>query len=332
MAKQSTKLRKIGFIKYWFGLIFPRAIREIWEYIKRDLAMALLIIVIALATSFLSAKGILDAAIANGYLSDASSLFRIFIALVVLSLLYLLFSIFYYPLILHREQEAEKEKLEIEIEDLKAEKDVRPVLDNEEPQVINTQLPGVLVDNGLEYSPRMVMVSFFNKLRQKHESLIAKKVHAEITYYDSNFQPILSNLRGQWDIKPKWEATSHTGIIKQSVSGQGFSEVDFEPSRDKVHTIILAFWHVTDRYMYAVGSESFQYKNLRNPALELIGKEFYIQVNLCPAYSDNIERWFLLSHNEYGYLQVNQLTVRDANVVKRKIKNNKPSSKKPSRR
>jgi len=186
--------------------------------------------------------------------------------------------------------------------------------------VIDTQLPGVMIDNGLQYSPRMVTVKFFNKPKRKNEGSTAKKVNAKITYYDNKLKPVLLNIVGQWDIKPEWESPNReSGIaIPLSIESSGLSEIDFEPSQDKKHTLILAFWHVTDRYMYAVSSESFRYKNLRNPRYELKGTDFYIQIVLHPAYSDGIERWFLLSHDPLsGGLKIKSVTNRQVNNVKK---------------
>ncbi len=118
MTKASKNITKIGLRKYWFGLIFSRAVHDIWEYIKGHLAMALLIILAAIVTSILSANGVLDAAIFNGYISDANSLIRAFAALLVLSFFYLAWSLFYYPVKIHNESqekigELEKSSLEI---------------------------------------------------------------------------------------------------------------------------------------------------------------------------------------------------------------------------
>jgi hypothetical protein len=112
MDKRTTNTEKIGIIKYWFGFIFKRAISDILEYMKEHVAMALLLICVALLASWLSANGLLNKAISEGYISDASSLIRLVFALLVLSLLYLLWSMFYYPVLLHSKQENDKKQLQ----------------------------------------------------------------------------------------------------------------------------------------------------------------------------------------------------------------------------
>ena len=124
------KSRKIGLTKYWFSLVFSRARHEIWEYTKGHLAIALLITLVAVVTSSLSANGILDAAISDGYISDANNLIRTLVAVLILSIFYLLFSVFYYPVIIYREQEEEKKQLQEKIKRSQKSQDKKEVLKN----------------------------------------------------------------------------------------------------------------------------------------------------------------------------------------------------------
>ena len=112
MDKKPANTDKIGVGKYWFGLVFKSAISDILEYIKEHVTIALLIICSALLASWLSANGLLNKAISEGYISDASSLIRLVFTLLVLSLLYLLYSTFYYPALLHKKQEDDKKELQ----------------------------------------------------------------------------------------------------------------------------------------------------------------------------------------------------------------------------
>ena len=74
--------------------------------------MALLGIVVAIVTSTLTANGLLNEAIARGYISDASNLIRTVIALLILSLIYLFWSVFKYPPKIYSEQENRIKRLE----------------------------------------------------------------------------------------------------------------------------------------------------------------------------------------------------------------------------
>jgi len=103
MNQTQKKANRVSVFKYWFHIIFPKVRQDIWEYIKEHLALTLVILVGAVITSIFSANGILNKAISEGYISDASSLIRGLGALLVLSVLYLGFGIFYYPVILYRE-------------------------------------------------------------------------------------------------------------------------------------------------------------------------------------------------------------------------------------
>ncbi len=66
--------------------------------------MALLVIVATIAASILTANGLLDEAVTKGYISDANNWIRTLASLLVLSFVYLFWSILKYPPIIHNEQ------------------------------------------------------------------------------------------------------------------------------------------------------------------------------------------------------------------------------------
>lgn len=70
MGKEPRRKYFIRFWRYW-GNIFSRSWNDIWDYIKGAVAMALLGIIFAIVASLFSANGLLDIAIANGYITDA---------------------------------------------------------------------------------------------------------------------------------------------------------------------------------------------------------------------------------------------------------------------
>lgn len=104
-----SKPKKVGvsITQYWFNIIFSRAIHDIREYISEHFGITLLLIVFTLATSILSANGVLDIAVTNGYLSDTSSSIRILFALLIISALYVPWSFLYFPVKIYNEKEQE---------------------------------------------------------------------------------------------------------------------------------------------------------------------------------------------------------------------------------
>lgn len=103
--------KKPKFRRYWSD-IFSRSRRDVWDYIKVHVAMALLGIAAAIATSIFAANSLLDVAVSKGYISDASNATRTVGSLLVLSFLYLIWSVFYYPPVVHEEKEARIKELE----------------------------------------------------------------------------------------------------------------------------------------------------------------------------------------------------------------------------
>src|SRR5260221_10522782 len=103
MEKKSNKGYWVRFRKYWHN-IFSRSASDIWDYIKGAIAMALLVIVATIAASILTANGLLDEAVTKGYISDANNWIRTLASLLVLSFVYLFWSILKYPPIIHNEQ------------------------------------------------------------------------------------------------------------------------------------------------------------------------------------------------------------------------------------
>ena len=169
------------------------ATSEIWEYIKSHVAMALLIFVAVLIVSILSANGFLDAAIVNGFIADANNWVRTLVALIVLSLFYLIFSMAYYPVHLHIEQEKEKEELQAKVKRLQKIISGGPILRVKEYGNANkkTYLP---FDSTLTGDYDTLIIDVFNKQVKG----FAEKVWSEIEWI-KNGETVLTH-RGRWHI------------------------------------------------------------------------------------------------------------------------------------
>lgn len=181
----------------------------------------------------------------------------------------------------------------------------QPVLCSNEPIILSGQLPGRLVDKGVQYRPYVVLANFYNKPSKIIEDSTAKKVHADVAYHGADMNNVLG-VRGQWAIEGEWKSSSrdhYARRIKRDLQPlHGLSEVDFRPDSES-QSIYLAIRHYGEAITYAISSESFDYEYLQHPLYVLKEQRYYIHVVLRPENAKGIERWYVLSNGNYLDIQ-----------------------------
>jgi hypothetical protein len=146
-------------------------------------------------------------------------------------------------------------------------------------------------------TPLFAHVEFHNKPKKRSEEANAKKVFAQITFYDMN---------GTKKLRP--ELVRFGGTPQPPHQNRGrpkheYYEVEFN-ANGREHELTIAMKYENDNNCYGYSDMNYSYPQWKKPDYELIGKDFYVHINLS---GENTEgNWWFLLHN-YGKGQGLQL-------------------------
>lgn len=96
-------------VKFWAKVLL-RSLRTTWRLVSEHVVTALILLVSLILASYFSANGIIDQAIVQGYLSDASSSARFLTGLSLIALFWFLINVVYQPAKMYDELGAFAEK------------------------------------------------------------------------------------------------------------------------------------------------------------------------------------------------------------------------------
>jgi hypothetical protein len=146
--------------------------------------------------------------------------------------------------------------------------------------------------------PIVARMQFFNQPIRRSKNAIARKVAAQLIFYDIKWNPLLEPVYGMWSLNDEVQDTIN---LKE-----GTKEVDFEPN-GLPHELFLLMKYRDDSECYAVTNESFEYGELKYPHLEINRKRFYLRIRLLSTNGDAVEFDFLVkSHGASGRFEIEE--------------------------
>ena len=143
--------------------------------------------------------------------------------------------------------------------------------------------------------PHFAHVKFRNAPKIRSPEANAKRVIAEITYYDSN---------GVEKLPLRPDGIRFGGITQPPYQDKGkprheYHEIEFN-ANGYAHELTIAMKYEEDEYCYAYDDLSYGYSDWRKPKYKLEGNDFYIKVNLNGENIQQGEWWFKLHNKGIG--------------------------------
>lgn len=116
-------------------------------------------------------------------------------------------------------------------------------------------------------------VQFVNEPKISVENATAKRVWADITFYNSNKESVFNNIKGRWGDKNQPQRLDLHQIKKDLI------QVDFSPN-ELEWELDIAMRHETEKIGFVFNNDSYEFDEFRREDLALREKKYFVKVIL----------------------------------------------------